>query len=249
MPLFGVLDLEDALSDAPTMTSLTPETWSLPGMDLLQVSFEVVEEPALALTPPACHPSIPPYATFTVARFPTSPRGPFSLAMIRLIVRAGIRPRGLLLASFTDNAAVAEELAANWGYRIAVAEVSYSRRYKLISGTVTINGTTALDVGVRDPEPIAGTDLELFDNLHLTHLADNEPVIVQVDPSYTHHRSDRGRPELGVYNASALGTEGLDPVYPVVGVATTADMELSAPRFLMDPETPAIRGTRRLDTV
>ncbi|MEM7340822.1 MAG: hypothetical protein AAF467_19350 [Actinomycetota bacterium] len=249
MPLFGALDVAGALSGAPTMTSLTPDAWSLPGMELLQVSFEVAEEAALALTPPACHPSIPPYATFTVASFPTSPRGPFTLAMVRLIVRAGIRPRGLLLGSFTDNPAVAEELEANWGYRIRTADVSFSRRYELIRGSVTINGTPALDVGVRDPEPISGSDLELFDNLHLTHLADNDPVIVQVDPTYTHHRSDRGRPELATYDAALLGTIGLDPTYPVVGVATTADMELTAPRFLMDPETPAIKGTRRLDTV
>ena len=253
MPLFGSLDVEAALADAPTITTLTPETWSLPGAELVQVSYEVDEAEALTVTPPACHPSIPPYATFSTIRFPSSPHGPFNLAMIRLIVRAGIRPRGLLLASFTDNAEVAAALAAGWGYKIKVAEVEFSRRYGAVRGTVSIDGATALDVSLRDPEPVSGGDLELFDNLHLANLGDgvDEPgsgVIVQVDPGYEYSAADRGDAELTTFEAAALGVTGLVPVYRVVAVACQADLELNAPRFVMDPVKPAIQGTRRLAT-
>ncbi|MEL6983052.1 MAG: hypothetical protein AAFO29_11565, partial [Actinomycetota bacterium] len=86
MPLFGTLDLDTALADAPTVGGLSPEPWNLPGAETLQVSYEVAEDPALAITPPALHPSIPPYATFSVCRFPESPVGAFTLAMVRLIV-------------------------------------------------------------------------------------------------------------------------------------------------------------------
>lgn len=246
MPLFGSLDVEAALADAPTITTLTPETWSLPGAELVQVSYEVEEADALAITPPACHPSIPPYATFSTIRFPESPHGPFNLAMIRLIVRAGIRPRGLLLASFTNNAEVAEALATGWGYRIRVAEVDFSRTYGAIRGTVTIDGAIALDASLRDPEPVPAGDLELFDNLHLANLADDDPVIVQVDPGYEYSGADRGKAELATFDPEALGITGLTPVYRVVAVGCKADIELTAPRFVMDPIEPAIRGTRRL---
>ena len=246
MPLIGTLDVASALRSAPTMDGLDPETWPLPGAQVLQVSYEVREEPALAVTPPALHPSIPPYATFSVLRFGDSPVGPFSLAMVRLIVRAGIRPRGLLLASFTDNAEAAERLARGWGYRVTTAEVSLNRRHDRVRGTVEVDGRTAMDVSLIDPEPIAGSDLELFDNLHLANVAGQDPVIVQVDPTYTYSSADRGRAELTTFDARALGIEGIEPVYRLIAVTCEADMELGAPRFVMDPNRLAIESTRRL---
>ena len=140
MPLFGELDVTAALASAPTVTGLQPETWHLPGAEVVQISYEVKEDAALAATPPACHPSIPPYATFSVLRIPESRHGAFNLAMVRLIVRAGIRPRALLLGSWCDNAAAAEDLASGWGYKVSVAEVAFSRRHDHIGGTVAIDG-------------------------------------------------------------------------------------------------------------
>jgi hypothetical protein len=246
MPFSGTLDVDAALATAPTMTDLEPSTWTLPGASVLQVSYEVNEAPALAVTPPSCHPSIPPYATFSVLSFPESPHGAFNLATVRLIVRAGIRPRGLLMGAYTDNEAAAKGLAEGWGFRIRVADVGYSRRYEVIRGTVTIDGSTALEVNLRDPEPVSGGDLELFDNLHLTNMAGGDPVIVQVDPTYEYSSADRGRAELVTFDAEALGIEGIEPNYAVVAVACAADMELAAPRFVMDPVLPATKGTRRL---
>lgn len=247
MPHFGTLDVDAALAGGPTMTDLSPTAWELPGAEVVQASFEVDEYPALAITPPALHPSIPPYATFSVVHFPSSPHGPFTLAMVRLIVRAGIRPRGLLLGSYTENEAAADGLASGWGYRIKSAEVSFLRRYGSIRGVVAFDGEVALDVSLQDPEPVAPGDLELFDNLHLTNLDGQAPVIVQVDPTYEYSSADRGRPELATYKPDALGITGIDPVYPVVAVACRADMQLDAPRFVMDPVKPAVEGTRRLE--
>lgn len=253
MPLFGSLDVSAALTDAPTMVDLAPSTWSLPGAELVQVSYEVDEASALAVTPPALHPSIPPYATFSVVSCPTSPHGPFTMAMVRLIVRAGIRPRGLLLGAYIDNDDAGKALAAGWGYKISTAGVTLQRRYGSVRGTVSMDGATALDVSLDDPEPVVAADLELFDNLHLTNLADTEQapsgaVIVQVDPTYLHHSADRGGANLATFEPELLGIEGIVPVYPVVAVACTADIELTAPRFVMDPVTPAIKSTRRLET-
>lgn len=246
MPLFGTLDLASALASAPTVDSLNPATWQLPGSQILQVSYEVREDPALAVTPPALHPSIPPYATFSVLRCAETPVGPFHLAMVRLIVRAGIRPRGLLMAAFTDSEEAAEALSHGWGYKISTAEVTYHRRHNRIRGTVSVDGRVALDVSLEDPEPIAGADLELFDNLHLTNVAGQDPVIVQVDPTYVYRSADRGAAELTTFDPAALGITGIEPVYRLIAVACEADIELAAPRFVMDPSLPAFQGTRRL---
>ena len=246
MPLFGTLDVALGLAKAPVMAGLSPQTWTLPGAEILQVSYEVDEAAALAVTPPALHPSIPPYATFTVARYPESPHGAFNLAMVRLIARAGIRPRGYLVGAWCDNADASTGLAAGWGYRISPAEVGFSRRYGSVRGTVTIDGITALDVALIDPEPVVGADLELFDNLHLTNVDGQDPVIVQVDPTYVFASADRGGAELAAYEPDVLGISGIEPVYKVVAVAAKADVELAAPRFVIDPEKPAVQSTRRL---
>lgn len=246
MPLFGTLNLDEALGAAPTVSTLTKDTWKLPRSTTLQVSYEVDEAAALAITPPALHPSIPPYATFTVCHFPESPVGSFNLAMVRLIVRAGIRPRGLLINAFTDSEAAARELASGWGYKVSVADVAFSRRHNHISGTVTIDGTVALDARLLDPEPVAGTDLELFDNLHLTNMADGDPLIVQVDPGYEYLSADRGQAELNRFEPELFGAQGIEPIYGVVAVSCVADIELTAPRFVIDPSKPAVQGTIRV---
>jgi hypothetical protein len=246
MPLVGTLDVATALTSAPTVASFAPEPWHLPGARVLQVSYEVRHEPALAVTPPALHPSIPPYATFSVLHLPESPVGPFHLAMVRLIVRAGIRPRGLLLGAFSDSPAAAEALAKGWGYRISVANVTLSRHHHRIRGAVDVGGATALDVSLSDPEPVAGSDLELFDNLHLTKVAGQDPVLVQVDPTYLHTSADRGTAELAAFDPGALGVAGVEPTYRLVAVTCEADIELGPPRFVLDPELPAFQGTRRL---
>ncbi|MGI9596563.1 MAG: acetoacetate decarboxylase family protein, partial [Acidimicrobiales bacterium] len=216
MPLFGTLDLDQALAAAPTIVDLSPPAWTLPGAETLQVSYEVDEDPALAITPPALHPSIPPYATFSVSRFEESPVGPFNLAMVRLIVRAGIRPRGLLVGAYTNSEAAADQLAGGWGYKVTLADVAFSRRHNQIRGTVTVDGRTALDAGLLDPEPVVGGDLELFDNLHLVNTADGEALIVQVDPGYEYQSADRGGPDLACFEPDALGITGIDPIYGVV---------------------------------
>jgi hypothetical protein len=228
------------------MADLSPEPWALPGAELLQVSYEVCEAPALAITPPSLHPSIPPYATFTVASYPSSPRGPFKLAMVRLIVRAGIRPRGLLLGAYTDNPAAAEGLATGWGYRVHLAEVELHHRHDVVRGLVCVGGRPALDVSLQGPEPIAAADLELFDNLHLANLRGEAPIIVQVDPTYEYSSASRGRAELATFDAGALHIDGLDALDRIVAVSCRADVELHPPRFVMDPVLPAVEGTRRL---
>lgn len=247
MPLFGTLDLEAAMASAPKVASLAPETWNLPGAEVIQISYEVDEAASLAVTPAALHPSIPPYATFSVYRFPESPVGPFTMAMVRLIVRAGIRPRGLLMAAFADSDDAVESLRSGWGYRIERADVSYLRRHDRIEGSVDVDGRTALEVRLEDPEPISGGDIELFDNLHLVQSAGEGPLIVQVDPGYEYHSAERGRADLARFDPGPLGIAGIEPVYGIVGVGCRADIRLAGPRFVIDPTKPAVQGTRRLE--
>ena len=221
---------------------------------MLQVTFEIEEEPADALIAPALHPSIPPYAAFTVFRVQDSPVGPFALAQVRVVARAGIRPRGYQVASVASTETAAEALSRQWGFAASVAEVLLQPRHDRWVGQVARDGEVLLHIELEDPEPIAPGDVPLFTNLHLVRapsaedgFGDGDPLIVQVDSGYEISRAERGRPELLEFDPEALGATGLFPTDPMVAVAFEGDADFAPFRFALDPGEPAIRGTRRLD--
>ena len=250
MPVFGRADVDALLAAAPVVPDLRPTPWELPEAELLQATFEVVEGPALDLTPPALHPSIPPYAAYSVTRFPDSPVGPFQLAQVRLVCRAGIRPRGFLLGAVCDSAEAAAALRRSWGYRVEVGEVELSARHDRVRGTARLGGRVVLDVTMEDGEPIGSGDLQLLDNLHLVRLGEDDTAgaLIQVDPEYAIHRAERGRPRLPTFDGEAFGTGGrLQAHFPIVAFTCQADTDLPAVRFVLDPRRPAFEGTRRVE--
>ena len=103
MPVFGELALETIAARLPRVASLDAAAWTLPGAEILQLAFEVAED-TRALLPRAMHPAIPPYATWLVTRYPESPVGPFALAQLRLMGRAGAHPRGFVLGGRRQHA-------------------------------------------------------------------------------------------------------------------------------------------------
>ncbi len=250
MPQFGKQDVQSVLTRAPVMTGFDTEGWELKGADLLNLAFEVMNEPAEFLVPPALHPSIPPYATLTVSRFPNSPVGAFMLARVNLVVRAGIRPRGLLLGAYTDSEKAAQELRRRWGFSIAQAEITLQARHDRVIGTVVRDGQTILNMELENPEQISGADVTYLDSLHLARTVENGKeisVIVQVDPEYVFQNAQRGRAHLLALQADAWGGENrLRCTSPMHATYCRCDTDLPPLRFGMDPFVPATQGSRRL---
>ena len=106
MPLFGQLEVEPIAGRLARLKDLDAEAWTLPRAEILQLSLEVGDD-AIALLPRAMHPAVPPYATFLVTSYPESPVGPFNLAQLRLMGRAGAHPRGYVLAAVASTPAAA----------------------------------------------------------------------------------------------------------------------------------------------
>ncbi len=250
MPAFGKLDVHAAVARTPLMTGFDTEVWELKGAEILQLSFEVVEEPAEWLVPPALHPSIPPYATLSVARFPSSPVGPFALAQVRLVVRAGIRPRGYLLGAYTDSEKAVPELRARWGFTVGLGTITLQARHDRVIGQVVRDGQTILHMELENPEQISGADVTYLDSLHLARMMENgkeTPIIVQVDPEYIFQNAHRGRPHLLSLQADAWGGNGrLRCTSAITATHTRCDTDLPKLRFALNPLVPAIQGSRRL---
>ena len=56
-----------AAARAPRVPGLDTDAWQLPGAEILQLVYEIDGPAGEQSIPPALHPSIPPYATLTIA--------------------------------------------------------------------------------------------------------------------------------------------------------------------------------------
>ncbi len=200
MPLFGALELTTVAARLPSMPDLDTEAWSLPGAEILQLAFEVPRDTE-SLLPRALHPAIPTYyATILVARYPESPVGPFLLAQLRLMARAGAHPRGYVLAAVASTAPAAEAAAGALGLPgrpgCGVAEAPPRSR----DGDGGARGRDASSTcALVDPEPISGGDVQYIHAVTLARApldGATAPRLIQVD-SALHLPQGRARPARG----------------------------------------------------
>jgi hypothetical protein len=248
MPRHGTFDAAPLAGELPHLPSLEAPEWEMPDGEFLQINWEVEDAAALTLTPRSLHPSIPPFASFFAAHIPESPVGAFSLVQVRLVVRAGIRPRGLCLGAVCDSEPAADALRRHWGYPVQVGDVDVARRHDQVRFTASLDGRNVADLAVHTADVINGSDLMTFDNLHLVRIGDDDAAqLVQVDPEYTIHQADRGRPSVTLPDPDALGMRGaLRLVSPIIGFTFRADTDLVPVRFTIDAVEPAITSSRRV---
>lgn len=246
MPQLGTRPVEPLLRDAATMANTDVAPLLLPGVDVLQVMYEIESAAVLDLLVPALHPTIPATVTFVFWHAADGPLGPFTLAQVRAGCRAGVRPRGLPLASFIDSERASEALRSGWGFNCMAGNVRLRRYHDRATGVVDVGGREILSVQMIDPQPISGADVQYTANMNLarlTHEGETRPWLVQVDPEFSFHRAERGRPQLVTFAAADWLAAGMKPVFPVSATVANCDITLPALRYISDPERPALQGT------
>jgi acetoacetate decarboxylase len=246
MPLAGTLDVTGQAARAPVMESLHTDPLVLERAEILQVMFEIDDSDMEALLPAALHPTIPPTVTFVCWHVPDSPWGPFALGQVRVGCRAGVRPRGYLLSAVVDHHLAAEALSGRWGWACRLGRVELKRRYDRLSGRVEVEGSTILETTLIDPEAISGADIQYVATMGLAHTPAGLRL-VQVDPEYTFHKAERGRPGLGAFDPAAWGDGRVAPVHPVSASAAVADIALPRLRYICAPGVPALEGTEKVE--
>jgi len=249
MSLYGVRAFPPLLENTPDLLTPSMETLELPQTEILQVMFEIDDGPMLELLPPALHPTLPPSVTFLFWRCSDGPLGPFSLAQVRLGCRAGTRGRGLPLASYCDSETATRALRERWGYNCRPGIVRLRRGYDRIAASVMVADDLVLQVSLLDPRVISGSDVQYTANLNLARMLVEgvlTPRLVQVDPEYTFHRAERGRPAVEGFVAEAWSAAGVRPAWPVSASFSRCDIVLPRIRFVTDPDVPALEGTAKL---
>ena len=253
MPLYGTLDINTMAARLPTLPHLDTEAWALPKAEVMQLLIEAPRSSTDGLLPKAMHPALPSYVILAVTRYSESPVGPFNLAMLRLGSRAGAHPRGFLLGAVASSDAAAKELRTRWGLPVEAGEVKFVRRHDRVMATVKKDGKTILDCALVDPQPVSGSDVQYINwvtaaNAPLEGRRGGEvaPMLIQVDPKYTFHQAERGKPVVAEFDATAWNAGALRLAGAIVGTYCTVDTDLPRIRFVMDPLKPVFQGTRRI---
>jgi hypothetical protein len=249
MPLYGTLDLATVAPKLPTLANLDTEAWTLPKAETMQLQIEVPRASTEGLLPKAMHPALPSYVILAITRYPESPAGPFNLAVLRLGSRAGAHPRGFLLGAVASSEAAAKELRNRWGLPVEAGDVKVLRRHDRVMGMVKKAGKTILDCSLIDPQPVSGTDVQYINWVTAANAPLDgtvQPMLIQVDPKYTFYKSERGKPQVSAFDATAWNAGAIELAGGIVGTCCTVDTDLPRIRFVMDPLKPVYMGTRRI---
>jgi hypothetical protein len=244
VPQLGTLDVEALRTRAPVATALADESWQSEDCRVLNLSYELDDRCALDLLPPALHPTVPLYATLMLRAHPTSPVGPFRLAEVRVMARAGIHPGGYTVGAFADTRAAVDFLRGAYGCPARLGEVAIERRHYATLGSVHCDGTPVLDVALEHAEPIGPGDFMYAVSFHLA-LVDSDLRLVQAEPVYTPTAAERGTPRVRTFDPAAFGEPRLKLTAPLPGTFMTGTVELRRVRWLIDPKRPAIQGSVR----
>ena len=168
MPEFG-LKTKEQIGEAPSadLAAFPPPPWRLAGAEVVQVTFEVDLDATRELLPEQLSRPVPPYGRIVVARYPESPLGPYSEALLLLAARFNMLPKNYVVAAVVTSEAARDAYAGLWSLPVAVGEIALRREHTAGGG----EDITA--------EIAAGTPLA---TLHLPNAYAVEPGMIRYDP-------------------------------------------------------------------
>jgi hypothetical protein len=248
MPRFGTLDVNEIAAAAPEIEYAT-EPLSLKNAQVMNVTGEISANGSDALLPPSMNPSIPPYVQCTVIVAGDSPWGPFSAGELRLVGRAGYRPRARTFKTYIDNPEAAAGLARHWGFPAVPGKTHLHVRHERIVIEIDDDkGRRVLDAEMIDREGISGSDIQYVASMHLArHHGDGKLVLVQVDPDYVFTKVERGHSHFINIDQNAWGSKGLIKVTnPIISTFAQCEVILPKVRFVCDPNRNALESTVRV---
>jgi acetoacetate decarboxylase len=242
MPDYGRLTEERLPATSPAIAPLYPPApWPLPRAAVLKVLYETDGEPVLTWLPPKLSRSSPPYAVLTVAHFPESPVGPFSLATQAIGCRAAFFIRAFTLQAVTDNPAAMAALREIWGYPCKLGVIDLTSTNETASATIRVGPDSVAEVSLSDGAPVEGPSVRFDPVLNLRLAPSLEEgrrhdivQMVQIDPDSEGRDAIRGRGEVRFPSTSEVAPWHLLPSRNVIStVSCKVDTELPLARFVM----------------
>jgi len=214
--------------------------WNTPGARVLKVVYETDAEPVLQWLPPKLTRSAPAYAIVTVADYPASPVGPFSLATQYIGCRAGFFVRAFVVQSVVDNPLAFSGLRELWGIPCKLGQVHLETKPDAASAGVSSGDSTLVEVTLTAGNAIDGEAVRLDPTLSVRLTPSLEEgkrhdlvQMVQIDPEYEVIEAIRGRGGVSL-EPSTENPWGLFPVRNIISaVYCVLNTEFPLARFVM----------------
>ena len=242
MPQYGTLDVDKP--DLPIVEKLADDAWECEETEALNLLFEIDDTHDLAMIPPALHPAIPPYCNLMVRRHRHSPVGPFTLAELRVMARAGVHHSAYTTGAFASTPEAVDFLRATYGWPVEQADVKLRKRHYQVVGTVIRDGVTLFEGSLDNGEPISGKDILYPASVHLARI-EGEAKLVQAEAAYAPTDADRGRPRVEIFDSAAFGDARVKLGNPLPATYSKGRFEMQRVRWVMDPNQPAVTGAER----
>jgi acetoacetate decarboxylase len=208
---------------------------------MLKVLYETDKEPVLNWLPSKLTRSTPPYAVLTIASYPQTPIGPFSLASQHIGCRAGFFIRAFTVQAVVNRPEAMAALREVWGYPCRLGEVELEAGSEEVTATVSCAGERVVEAALTDGSAIDPGSVRLDPVLNVRTAPSLENgkqhdllQLVQIDPEAEAREAVRGRGSLQFPSTSETAPWHLLPVRNIVAaVYCTLDTELPLARFVM----------------
>jgi hypothetical protein len=240
--LFGTGGIDPISKRAPRVGSLDTEALTLPGVELLRVTFEIARRDVESFFPPALQVTRPPLVVWSVYRCKQGPLGPFCLAETQLTCRSGARSRTYLLGGVIDSEKAGTALSERWGFDSRIGAVQLFQGFDRVDASAVVEGRTILEVSMRDPVPLGATAIHFATSMHPAHTPKGLRLL-QLDAKYDVQRNERGRASVESFSAGDWNEPRVRPTLPIVATFSTVDITLEKLRFMGRPEVNAFEGT------
>ncbi|HLZ69232.1 MAG TPA: acetoacetate decarboxylase family protein [Dehalococcoidia bacterium] len=206
MPQFGLKPVERTAPVA-TPADLPELPWTLPGAEVVQITYEVDLEAALDLLPEALSRPVPPYARLVITRYPSSPIGPCAEALLLLACRYRMEPKQFVVACVVTSEAARRAAAALWGIDARTGSVELQRQR-------TATGTEEITASVAAGEPLASVTLRAAYAI--------EPAMIRYDPFVSVRRDEDDKIEVFQFTGAPVVREARLAKGAVVACQTDA---------------------------
>lgn len=187
MPQYGRIP-GDRIAAVKATGEVAPAPWTLGGVTVQQVTFEVGVEEMLDLLPDLYSRPAPPYAKIAVIHYADSPVGAYYEALLMLGCRADLTPGQFVVASVVTSEAARAANAQNWRYRSEVGQVTLERAAEAVVGSVS--DPSGLTVRVVSPNPqAAAPTIVRYDRLVVAQPVDGRPTPLEISDEASVHRA------------------------------------------------------------
>ncbi|MFP6806747.1 MAG: acetoacetate decarboxylase family protein [Pseudomonadales bacterium] len=240
--LNGNANIEQLSASSATIPEYQKETIEFQDVTCFQITMEMRKGAREAVLPSSLHPTIPPCISLQIWEVGDCLWGPFTMALCRITCRSGVRARGFTSAVYASNEHVSQQLASNFGFPAAVADIHFRHSYDGTDIRVSKSGQEILCVSSLDPEPMGLSDVQYTGNLNLAYTP-NGLRLVQLEAHHVASRVERLTSRLISFDGQAWGNELLQPYHVVSSSIASETISIPPVRFVCKPEELAFTGT------